>query len=326
MAKIKQETKNLIILGVIILFILSIGGKLDLNFLGSVSTPNCDYISSITNDDFPVNTLEDWISVDRNGDGALEGYYPQGMVTWSDSQCTNNNVMCADNGRTAPCIITRTPTANYKVIIKSGTSSNEVYLCDIANNRLVKFKTGLTSDVNPELTCAAPPPPTGSCPDSCVAGECVAFVCSYPSVVDCNTQAEVDLIEEEWYQNICNNMDLANCVSAFSDRACGNSICEAWESESSCPEDCVVTQTCTDSDTDTIYEFGTVTYNSQTFPDSCSGDTLTEYTCLSSTQMSSGTFFCPNWGLECIGGKCTEGASPDCIDNPVNEGDLLQTC
>jgi hypothetical protein len=147
----KNKTTNMVIAIILIIVALFFINKS--TFLGGVVSPDCSFIGSISDDDYPgTQDLSEWISVDSDGDGVLEGHYADGFTTWMNSYC-GITTYCSNNNYAGPCIITLSPIKNYKVVLKQ-TGSSIVYLCDTQNNRMNKFNSAYTNpEVTPQTSC-----------------------------------------------------------------------------------------------------------------------------------------------------------------------------
>ncbi len=187
----------------------------------------------------------------------------------------------------------------------------DIYLPDISINGATLYvaKDGSTYN-NPTLTDIAQESPTY-----------VAPVTPDPEP-ECDLSSRIYTTPSQSFfpdsEQYCDNCDhcsdsVQNCDET--DLNCGGELCDA------CSDQPV---TCTDSDGGKdYYNFGELTSNSGTVPDSCSGQYVLEQYCVGNAPASA-RYECPNG---CSGGKCTGTPPAECIDsdsgdNPNVKGTL----
>ncbi|MEM3555781.1 MAG: hypothetical protein QXF56_03640 [Candidatus Micrarchaeia archaeon] len=160
----------------------------------------------------------------------------------------------------------------------------------------------------------------GSCGNLCAGNQlCCSGVCETP---ECSSNAECD-DTNSCTTDFCNNPNTCNaqCTHTPITPCCGNSICEAGESYSTCPQDCCNSD-CTGEDGKCHTECSpyctgwlTVCNNQNKGTKLCS-DLTHNVTCCNSISV------CPNGGT-CQNGNCV---APYCGDGICNGGETQTTC
>jgi len=100
-----------------------------------------------------------------------------------------------------------------------------------------------------------------------------------------------------------------DCGTNQTNYTCGNGVCESWETDSGCPEDCCPTYNnyCYDSDGDNVFSAGYVDFNCNRYYDDCYGTDLgvLEKICVGNSSTANDQMQCPN-GYFCQEGACIE--------------------
>jgi len=160
----------------------------------------------------------------------------------------------------------------------------------------------------------------GSCGNICGGGElCCSGACKTPA---CTTNAQCD-DSNSCTKDICNNPGTCNaeCTHTPITPCCGNTVCEAGESYSNCPQDCCNSD-CTGNDGKCHAECAPycsgwlAICNNQVKGTKLCSDATHNVTCCNLLTT------CPNNGV-CQGGNCIV---PYCGDGICNGGETQTTC
>jgi len=168
----------------------------------------------------------------------------------------------------------------------------------------------------------------GSCSDTCGDGFCdnweddsscpsdCLIETSEPTVIECYANSDCNdsnpCTNDYCLSNECVYLNLSQetyclggyCSSGVCVNSCGDSVCQSWESESSCPSDCFTVECDFDSDCDDSNE--------------CTLDSCVDYSC-SYLTLSDGT--------TCINGSCVSGSCIDtCGDGSCQSWEDELTC